>query len=510
MEAGQLTLYLRDDNSIARMTATGEVRGTLRGAQPARVEAAQGDFVLGPKNELQSGVLFGGVKFQQEGTSPFHGAAGRATLTFGPGNVLTQVKATEGVSFIRDQRASARQAAQSLELASDALDLFLAQGRLERAQTGGAAKITIRQRTSAAAQGDTVITAGRFDMSFGADSRLRALHGEPDARIVGSTPGQPDKVSTSQTLDVAFNPSDGGIASVVQQGHVQYQDAQRSATADQARYTPGDENLVLTGSPRWTEAGGSTTAHAIKLNQRTGEALAEGEVKTTYRETRPQPGGALLGGSEPIHVTAESMTARRQTGTAIYSGSARLWQGANIVEAPLIEFDRASRVLKAKGAKQQPVFMVFLQNGSKFKGTPVTVTSSSLTYSDPEHRAVFQGAVLIKSTAGRMSADDASVLLKPRTQGSGPQSTSDASQIEEIVARGHVVVEQPSRKAAGNTMAYTASDGKYVLSGGRPSIFDAERGVITGDSLTFYSRGDTVLVGSESATRTVTQTHTGK
>jgi len=508
IDADQLTLFLRDDNTVSRMAATGEVRGVTRGENPARVEAAQGDFALGPKNQLQSGVLFGGVKFQQEGPSPVHGTAGRATLAFGPKNVLTQVQAREGVWFIQDQRATASQAAQSVEMASDALDLFLADERLEHGLTGGAARITVRPQPPSASQGDTVITAGRFEMSFGADNRLRALHGEPDARIVGSTPGQPDKVSTSQTLDVAFNAGDGGIASVVQQGNVRYNDAQRSALADQAHYTPGDENLVLTGSPRWTEAGGATTARVLKLNRRTGDAFAEGEVKTTYRETRLQPGGALLGGSEPIHVTANSMTASRQTSTAIYSGSARLWQGSNIVEAPVIEFDRANGILKAKGARQ-PVSTVFVQNDGKNKGTPVTVTSSSLTYSDPQHRAVFQGAVLLKSTDGTVSTDNADVLLKPKGQ-SATQGTSDATQIEEIVARGHVVVQQPSRKAVGNTMTYAAADGKYVLSGGRPSIFDAEHGLTTGDSLTFYSRDDTVLVGSGSSTRTVTQTHTGK
>jgi lipopolysaccharide export system protein LptA len=509
VDTDRLTLFLRDDNSISRMVATGGVRGTTRGANQARVEAAQGEFALGPKNELQSGLLFGGVKFQQEGPSPFHGAAGRAQLAFGPRNVLAQVKAADDVHFLQDQRATANQAAQTVELASEALDLFLTAGRLERGVTGGAARITVRPQTPSASQGDTVITAGRFDMSFGADSRLRALHGEPDAKVVGSTPGQQDKVSTSQKLDVAFNPGDGGISSVVQQGNVRYSDAQRSAFANEAHYTPGGENLVLTGSPRWTEAGGTTTARVLKVNRRTGDAFAEGEVKTTYREARPSPGGALLGGSEPIHVTADGMTARRQTSTAIYSGSARLWQGSNIVEAPVIEFDRASRILKAQGSRQ-PVSTVFVQNDGKSKGMPVTVTSSSLTYSDLQHRAVFQGAVLLKSTDGTVSADDADVLLKPRGESSGTKGAADASQIEEIVARGHVILQQPSRKAVGNTMTYTATDGKYVLSGGRPSIFDAERGVTTGDSLTFYSRGDTVLVGSETPTRTVTQTHTSK
>jgi hypothetical protein len=43
---------------------------------------------------------------------------------------------------------------------------------------------------------------------------------------------------------------------------------------------------------------------------------------------------------------------------------------------------------------------------------------------------------------------------------------------------------------------YTAADGKYVLTGGSPSIFDAERGTVQGHSLTFYNRDDTVLVES--------------
>ena len=526
IEADQLTLFLREDNSISRMVATGEVRGNTRADNPVRVAAAQGDFMVGLKNELQSGVLSRGVKLEQQGPSPVHGTAGRALLAFGPRNLLTKVRAIDGVHFAQDQRATAKQAAQSVELDSDALDLFLSEGRLERGLTGGAARIVIRPLTLTPSQGNTVITSGRFDMNFGEDSRLRAMHGEPDARIVSSAPGQPDKASTSETLDATFNSSgDGSLESVIQKGNVRYNDAQRSAFARQARYTPDDENLLLTGSPRWVEGGSTTTAHALRINRSTGDAFADGDVKTVYRETRPQPGGALLGGPEPIHVIADTMTAHRQSNTATYTGSARLWQGTNIVEAPVIEFEQSNRVLRAGGSPQSPaarsgvatasearpkVSTVFLQNARKGNATPVTVTSYSLTYSDVRHLAVYQGAVLLKSTDGTVSADHADVLLKPHSPGSNPQGTPDASQIEEIVAKGHVVIQQPSRKALGNTMVYTASDEKYVLTGGRPSIFDAERGVTTGDSLTFYNRSDTVLVGSESSARTVSLTHTGK
>ena len=522
IEADHLTLFLREDNSISRMVATGEVRGSTRADNPVRIAAAQGDFTLGLRNELQSGVLSGGVKLEQQGPSPVHGTAARAVLAFGPRNLLTKVKAIDGVRFAQDQRATAKQAAQSVELASDALDLFLTEGRLEHGVTGGVARIAIRPQALTPSQENTVITAGRFDMSFGADSRLEAMHGEPDARIVNSAPGQPDKVSTSQTLDATFNPGgDGGLESVIQKGNVRYNDAQRSAFARQARYTPSDENLLLTGSPRWVEGGSTTTALMLRMNRSTGDAFAAGDVKTVYREARPQPGGALLGGPEPIHVTADSMTARRQSNTAPYAGSARLGLGTNIVEAPVIAFERTNRVLTAEGLAPASssrsgsgaparVSTVFLQNDRKGNPTPVTVTSSSLTYSDLQHLAVYQGAVLLKSTEGTVTADHADVLLKPRGAGSGTQGTRAATQIEEIVAKGHVVIQQTSRKALGNTMTYTASDEKYLLTGGRPSIFDAERGVTTGDSLTFYNRSDTVLVGSASSARTVTLTHTGK
>ena len=87
------------------------------------------------------------------------------------------------------------------------------------------------------------------------------------------------------------------------------------AWANSARYTPGDQMLVLTGSPRVTNGGMATTAKTIRMNRATGDALAEGNVKSTYSELKEQPDGALLASSSPIHVTAHSMTAHSITGS---------------------------------------------------------------------------------------------------------------------------------------------------------------------------------------------------
>jgi lipopolysaccharide export system protein LptA len=73
-----------------------------------------------------------------------------------------------------------------------------------------------------------------------------------------------------------------------------------------------------------------------------------------------------------------------------------------------------------------------------------------------------------------------------------------------------VIEEQdPVRKVTGSKLVYTADEAKFVMTGepGKsPSIFDAERGNLTGDSLTFYTHDDRVQVGSGENARVVTRT----
>ena len=67
----------------------------------------------------------------------------------------------------------------------------------------------------------------------------------------------------------------------------------------------------------------------------------------------------------------------------------------------------------------------------------------------------------------------------------------------------------PARKGSGAKLEYSAQNAKFVLTAApseTASIFDAERGEIRADSLTFFSRDDTVQVGSGENTRVVTKT----
>ncbi len=169
----------------------------------------------------------------------------------------------------------------------------------------------------------------------------------------------------------------------------------------------------------------------------------------------------MLGATDPIHVTGTTVTVNSATGVARYT-QARLWQGANIVEAPVISFDRTHRSLGAQGSQSGQVASVFVQKDKKGKVTPVNVTSDKLTYVDSERKAVFSGRVLTRAEDTRIAADSVQVILLPK--GSQPENQG-ASQLERIVAQGDIQIEQGGRKATGSQLVYTAADEKMVLTG---------------------------------------------
>jgi lipopolysaccharide export system protein LptA len=542
-------------------------------ADQMRARADEAEMLLtGKQNLLRTATLTGNVHVERIGSQPMQGDAGRAILDFLGQNQLQKVHAAEGVRLAQhaartDSPATDASPPQDFDITAPVIDFFVVEGRrLDHAETSGAAQIMISPspaqtssplgaKTSAQASAQrTVITAGRFDAKFAAtpdgSSRLNSIHGAPDARIVNLTAGLPDRVSTSHTLDATFLP-EGGIASIIQQGSVAYSDGQApnkrtQAWADEALYTPSDRILVLSGSPRVSEGGMVTTASTIRINRASDEAFADGDVKSTYSELKAQPKGALLASASPIHVTAASMTAHNSPAIALYQGSARLWQDGNIIQAPSIQFDRDRRFLVAQGTTAQPVSTVLVQAklaqpgpdqpgkaqpdqvqsggapaGKEHKPkarpeekpgetSPITITSARLTYADADRLAHYEGGVVAKGTSFTASSNTMDVYLLPRSQTSSNQQLAGPGQLDHMVAQGNVVVQQPGRRAEGHTLVYTAADDKFVLTGGPPSIFDAERGKITGVSLTFFRGDDRVLVEGEASTPVVTQTRVAK
>jgi lipopolysaccharide export system protein LptA len=508
------TLYLRADNTVERILANGNVRVESEDAGSEKVQSDQMELLMAEKQDtIRSATFSGAVKVENSGPQPVQGNAGRVVLNFTGNNVLSTVHSQDNVRMLQHQKpASASTGAQDVEVTASAIDFVVADGRrLQRADTSGAAEIALRPVSGTGQQ--TLVTAGKFQAGFDDLGQLVSLHGSPNARIVSEMPGQPDRVSTSNTLDASFNPG-SGINSIVQQGSVAYSDGERRAWGERATYTPADQMLVLTGSPRVVDGGMTTTSRTMRMNRATGDALADGDVKSTYSDLKAQPNGALLAASDPIHVTARTMTAHSGPSVALYTGDARLWQNANVIQAPSIQFDRNHRSVVAQGTPNQPVSTVLVQVEKSGKVTPVKITSDRLTYADSERKAHFEEAVQAKGADLTITSKMMDVFLQPRDQSISNQSITGTGagtgKIDHIVASGQVAIVQPGRRATGEQLVYTTSDDKFVLTGGPPSIFDAEHGKITGVSLTFFRHDDRVLVEGNNSSPTVTQTRVAR
>ena len=511
MTSDQAVISLSETNTLERVVATGNVLAQVAGASSLQGRAETATLEMTPNGSTLDSALFSGaVRIQAAGARPFEAFAERVLVSFAGKDLVGKIRAEQNVKLLQRPPAPGQPStsdAQQVEVTAPAMDFYLtAQERLERAQTSPGAAITMTPANSTGER--TVITAGTFNARFSADGKLSAVNGAPDARIVNSKPGQPDRTSTSHQLDIAFA-REGGVASVVQQGDVTYQDGDRRAWASRALYTPSDQLLVLTGSPRVAERGMTTTARTLRMNRATGDATAESDVKSTYSDLREQPSGALLASSSPIHVTAQTMTAHRSPAVALYTGNVRLWQDSDVIQAPNIEFDQVHRSILAQG-DGQPVSSVLAEIDKSGRITLVTITSERLLYTDDQHVAKFEGNVLARSADLVMTAAHMDAFLTPRAQSGNPSNPAAPSQLDRIVAQGKVLVQEPTRRAAGEKLVYTASDAKFVLTGGPPSIFDAERGKITGDSLTFYKRDDRVLIEGKAASPTITTTRVAR
>ena len=329
------------------------------------------------------------------------------------------------------------------------------------------------------------------------------------------------------------------------------------------------EWLHLTINPRVDDGGLRLTADKVDVAQSSGDAFAHGNVKATWTGNGPNTGsraGAAggdslaLGGKGPAHAVANEAQLHQAggamaSGEATFRGHARLWQDANSVAAPVIEINREKQILTANSTDPaEPVRVVMVSAAGPGTAQPTSAQISAgqppgtgevrgkssapsvirmhggdLWYSDAERRTLMHGAALgtvVADTGGVESvSDQVELFLTPagqphpsgapstpqarvEGQASQPNSAGAPSQVDRMTATGHVVLTSQGRRGTGEQLTYTSRTGDYVLTGtpaASPRMTDPQRGTVTGETLIFHSRDNSVSVeGGAQKTRTDT------
>jgi len=459
LTANQLKAIFAPEGWVRTVEAEGQVHGETATAQ---VQADSGAVEMWPKvNQARLITLRGNVALEERDAK--NGTARKLSTN------LLQISVSGGRP---DER-----------------------GHLEHAETLERGSMQWTDKVPA----QTRLSADKLSVDFGPGGKAQHLTAAGNVETQRDLKGKPTQTATAATGEAQLD-SAGAWTQMALNGNVRMKEADRSAEAQQAVFVRANQTAVLTGQAMVRDASSETRATKITFQQSTGDMVAEGKVRST--DLAAKKSGLELSPA-PANISADRMTGNTKSGKALYTGhQARLWQGPSVLEADSIELQRDARILNASGN----VRAIFPQAGAdaKTKSSSVWhVSAGTLTYWDAENRAHLEKDVVVQSADERMRGPVLDLFFT--RQPSGASGGGGTSQIDRAVSTGGVVVEQGNRRGTAEKGVYTAADRKFVLSGGTPTLYDAQEGATTGRELTFNIADDTIIVDSGAGTRTLTK-----
>jgi lipopolysaccharide export system protein LptA len=362
------------------------------------------------------------------------------------------------------------------------------------------------------------LSAQHLEADFSGDNDLRELRGSEDVRFEKQVGEGSPQVATARDMVAQFEPR-GGWSVVDQTGSVELHQDTETARAERAHFERSGDITLLEGSVVVTDPSSRTTARSAIFNQATNEFHAIGRVATV--ETSNGGGSQFVNFAPgPARVSGERLDGNSATGRSIYSGKARLWQGDSIVEGETIDINRQTHVLIATGQVHAVFPQVPPANHSQARPSKPEywhAEGNRLTYSSDENRGRMEEKVHTHSDEGSMTGDAVDFFFAPvgnrvppdanalGKQAQGPaKGPAVGQQLVRASAFGGVKVEQQGRHGSGNRADYSAENGKIVLSGGSPTVYDASGNATHGRQLTFFFGDDSIDIDSAEGSRTLT------
>jgi LPS export ABC transporter protein LptC len=528
LSADKISIELDEEFRARHAIATGHPQVTSTDPRGKSTSTAtQFDLFVNPDGWIERVVADGNVEGSREAAgSADHFSAANVVLDMTPQhNLLREMTATGNV------KANSRMGAESRAIETESLLATFAPGHNDGKQViqtvSTLAPGTIETKS---ADETTTLHARRFVAQFAPSGHLDTLLGHGGATVSRKIGNSPPQIIKAAELAAKFSP-DGEWQQLDETGDVHFQQADRQASADRANIVRSTELILLDGSPVLTDSMSRTTATSVAINQKSGDIRATGGVLSTYFSSAQNSTMSL--GSGPGHVSAATLSGSTTSGHVTYVGHARLWQGGSVLEANQIEVWRDEKKLQATGnvvanfpqaapptqspASPAPAASTRAISTTSSGPTLWQIRAPMLTYWGDSGKAHLETGVTADSQQGSMQSRTLDVFLTPTTTPAKPSSAAakpaqqpagaptEGRQLDHALALGGVTVRQGDRRGTSDQAEYTASDGKFVLSGGKPTIIDASSDTTTGHSLTFFVANDTILIDSQEGSRTLTK-----
>src|SRR5580658_187268 len=340
-------------------------------------------------------------------------------------------------------------------------------------------------------------------IAYGAQNRIDTFHAvdvktqtDPNAeerkkdRAVSNT--------SSHEISARFEAATSKLSFLEQHGGFVYDEGERHARAAHATLDQKQNVIVLETGARMLDASGTTSADKIRMNQSTGDFIADGDVKNNRMpEKDPKKNSQMLNSDDPLQAQAQHMESTNRNQIVHYQGNAQMWQGADRIQADKIDLNREKEhpekhALIADGNVFSTLWQQPKEDEKKNGAVPIMtiVRAPHMVYTDQNRLAVYSGGVQMTRPNMKVKCRDLKAYLA--------DSSAD-SRLEKAYADGAVEIVQvaPDRTRTGTAdhAEYFTGDQKVILRGGDPTMKDSLGGSIKGREL-IYTASDGSLQGN--------------
>jgi lipopolysaccharide export system protein LptA len=463
LDADEITIMLTEDDQRVRMLqlrGNSSIRGSGSAGGPQAMSAKDIDLTYADDGRtLQRAMLMenGVVQLPGEGKSPGRKVSGRTIdIALAPdGNTVTNLTATENVE----------------------VDLP-AEGDLPTKR--------IRSATLTATGAPN---AGLQNAIFGGNVDYR------ESRAARGTLAAIDRRARSQTLTVKTKPGFGDVEEADFRGNVHFTDGTDVvADATHALYHVDKDQIDLTPSgdpgpaaPRVTDGRVTVEARTIEFSLTSRKLKADTKVRSSMAPaSAPGPASApargnaagaaagqaqtkspsnpdakvpsLLKNDQPVTVTSNRLEYDGEAEHAVYSGSARLWQGETKINGDTIIVDDKTGNLEARTSVHTDMFLDDLDPKTNAKKPTRSVgDADNFVYDDAKRLATYTGNAHFVGSEGDVTAEKLELFLL--------KDSNELDRAEGYGANGKVIVREGGRIATGARLTYTARDQTYIMTG---------------------------------------------
>ncbi len=421
-------------------------------------------------------------------------------LEFLPGDGESELSkvVTTGDSVVTSKPlpVAGRELPETHELRSNHIEIQMRPGGREIATLTTNAPGRIEFLPNLPAQHHRTLNGDDLVIKYGAQNRIESFRAknaktltEPTMEERGRNVAQ--SVTASKEMLARFESGSSRLSTLEQSGEFTYQQGDRQARAAKATLDSNANVMVLDTGARVWDPTGSTAADHIHLDQRTGNFTAEGSVRSTrLADQGSKKGSSMLSGDEPVEAQAAKMMSSNRNRSIHYEGNVTLWQGANRLQAAVVDVDREKQTL---AADRNVVSNLWEQPKDDQKKTaapvPVVVHAAHLVYTDSDRLAHYTGNVRLDRPGLQVKARELRAFLV---------DSSAESRLEKAIAEGAVEIVQtiPGRTRTGTSehAEYFPGEEKVILREGRPHLVDSLKGETSGNELTYFANDDRLLV----------------